>query len=178
MAAPGGMDKLGGMNPQANSQSIGGTQSGAGQIDKNAKVNPAEFKQALNQAGATTQTQGAQALQDPAMTAKLGAVSAQMGVAPAKAALKPSNGLEAPLKFSSHAVERMRSRGISFSPDKMKDIEAAVGKAAQKGSKDTLVLTDNSALIVSVKNNTVVTVMDKNAMKENVFTNIDSTVMV
>jgi flagellar operon protein len=82
------------------------------------------------------------------------------------------------LKFSSHALERMRSRGISFSPDMMKSIEGAVGKAAAKGSKDTLVLTGDSALIVSVKNGTVVTVMDKGAMKENVFTNIDSTVMV
>lgn len=83
-----------------------------------------------------------------------------------------------PLKFSAHAIERMHSRGVSFSPETMKNIETAVAKAAQKGSKDTLVLTDSSALIVSVKNNTVVTVMDKNAMKDNVFTNIDSTVMV
>lgn len=82
------------------------------------------------------------------------------------------------LKFSTHAVERMRSRGISYAPEMMKNIEAAVQKAAAKGSKDTLVLTDESALIVSVKNNTVVTVMDRAAMKENVFTNIDSTVMV
>jgi flagellar operon protein len=82
------------------------------------------------------------------------------------------------LKFSAHAIERMKSRGIHFSPETMKNIEAAVGKAAQKGSKDTLVLTGDSALIVSVKNATVVTVMDKNAMKDNVFTNIDSTVMV
>lgn len=82
------------------------------------------------------------------------------------------------LKFSGHAVERMRSRGISFSPDEMKGIEGAVERAAQKGSKDTLVLTGQNALIVSVKNQTVVTVMDKNAMKDNVFTNIDSTVVI
>lgn len=82
------------------------------------------------------------------------------------------------LKFSNHAIERMRSRGISFSPDEMKSIESAVDKAAQKGSKDTLVLSGDNALIVSVKNNTVVTVMDRTAMKENVFTNIDSTVVI
>ncbi|HRO66044.1 MAG TPA: hypothetical protein PL182_00615 [Pseudobdellovibrionaceae bacterium] len=29
-----------------------------------------------------------------------------------------------------------------------------------------------------MKNNTVVTVMDKNALKENVFTNIDSTIVM
>lgn len=82
------------------------------------------------------------------------------------------------LKFSNHAVERMQSRGIRFSPEQMSKIESAVQKAAAKGSKDTLLLTENSALIVSVKDKTVVTVMDKAAMKENVFTNIDSTVMI
>lgn len=81
------------------------------------------------------------------------------------------------LKFSAHAVDRMKSRGISFAPEVMKGIESAVSRAAAKGSKDTLVLTGENALIVSVKNNTVVTVMDKNAMRENVFTNIDSTVL-
>ena len=71
----------------------------------------------------------------------------------------------------------MHSRGIAYSPEQMKSIENAVAKAAAKGSKDTLVLTENSALIVSVKNGTVVTVMDRQTMKDNVFTNIDSTVM-
>jgi flagellar operon protein len=82
------------------------------------------------------------------------------------------------LKFSNHAVERMRSRGISFQPEDLQQIRSAVDRAAAKGSKDTLVLTKDSALIVSVKNNTVVTVMDKAALKENVFTNIDSTVVI
>lgn len=97
-------------------------------------------------------------------------------VAAPKAALTKS---EAPqLKFSNHAIERMHSRGISYSPQDMTRLGEAVQKAAAKGSKDTLVLMENSALIVSVKNNTVVTVMDKNALKENVFTNIDSTIVM
>lgn len=87
--------------------------------------------------------------------------------------------VEAPqLKFSNHAIERMQSRGISYSPQDLTRLGEAVQKAAAKGSKDTLVLMDQSALIVSVKNNTVVTVMDKNALKENVFTNIDSTIVM
>lgn len=88
-----------------------------------------------------------------------------------------AQGKEA-LKFSAHAVDRMKSRGISFAPDMMKNIESAVSRAASKGSRDTLVLAGDNALIVSVKNNTVVTVMDRAAMRENVFTNIDSTVVV
>lgn len=82
------------------------------------------------------------------------------------------------LKFSNHAVDRMQSRGIHFSPDEMSRIEGAVSKAASKGSRDALLISDNAALIVSVKDKTVVTVMDKSSLKENVFTNIDSTVMI
>ena len=82
------------------------------------------------------------------------------------------------IKFSNHAVDRMRSRGISYGPEDIAKINDAVGRAAAKGSKDSLILMNDSALIVSVKNNTVVTVMDKNALKENVFTNIDSTIVL
>lgn len=82
------------------------------------------------------------------------------------------------VKFSNHAIERMQSRGISFSPQDIQRINEAVDKAAAKGSKDSLLLMDESALIVSVKNKTIVTVMDKATMKENVFTNIDSTIVM
>jgi len=83
-----------------------------------------------------------------------------------------------PVKFSNHAVERMMSRGISFSKEDMGRLNEAVDRASAKGSKDSLILMNDSALIVSVKNRTVVTVMDKNALKENVFTNIDSTIVM
>jgi flagellar operon protein len=82
------------------------------------------------------------------------------------------------LKFSNHAVERMQSRGIRFTPEDMTRLNDAVNRAASKGSKDSLILMKDSALIVSVKNKTVVTVMDKTALKENVFTNIDSTIVM
>lgn len=82
------------------------------------------------------------------------------------------------LKFSNHAVDRMQARGIRFTPEEMGKIQGAVAKAAGKGSKDALLITDNAALIVSVKDKTVVTVMDKASLKDNVFTKIDSTVMI
>lgn len=83
-----------------------------------------------------------------------------------------------PVKFSNHAIERMQLRGITFKPEDMTRLNDAVSRAAAKGSKDSLILMNDSALIVSVKNKTVVTVMDKNALKENVFTNIDSTIVM
>ncbi len=82
------------------------------------------------------------------------------------------------LKFSNHAIERMRSRGVSFTPEQMGKLESAVKKAAEKGGRDSLVLMNDTAVIVSVKNNTVVTVVDKASLKENVFTNIDSTIVI
>jgi flagellar operon protein len=91
---------------------------------------------------------------------------------------KTANVSPASLKFSNHAIERMRSRGVSFTPEQMGKLESAVKKAAEKGGKDSLVLMNDTALIVSVKNNTVVTVVDKASLKENVFTNIDSTIVV
>jgi flagellar operon protein len=105
------------------------------------------------------------------------------GVKPQNLAqLTPQGLMKAPaagaVKFSNHAIERMQTRGISYSPEQLSKLSEAVSKAAAKGSKDSLILMNDSALIVSVKNNTVVTVMDKNALKENVFTNIDSTVVL
>jgi flagellar operon protein len=82
------------------------------------------------------------------------------------------------IEFSNHAVDRMRQRGIHYTPDQLQKIDSAVSKASEKGAKETLILVDNSAMIVSVKNNKVVTVMDKEALKDNVFTKIDSTVVI
>ena len=90
----------------------------------------------------------------------------------------PQVGAPEGIKFSNHAIERMQTRGISFNKDDMSKLNEAVGRAAAKGSKDTLVLMNDAALIVSVKNKTVVTVMDQAALKENVFTNIDSTIVM
>lgn len=86
----------------------------------------------------------------------------------------PSSGVT----FSQHAQDRLKSRGISLSKDDMQKLEGAVDSVAQKGGKDSLVLVGDAALLVSVKNRTVVTALDRNAMQGNVFTNIDSAVIV
>ncbi|NLK00219.1 MAG: hypothetical protein GX318_03135 [Clostridia bacterium] len=82
------------------------------------------------------------------------------------------------LKFSRHAENRLKSMGVSLEPGKMAELETAVAKARGKESKDALVLMGDMAFVVSVKNNTVVTVVNEARMKENVFTNIDSAVIV
>jgi len=80
------------------------------------------------------------------------------------------------IKFSSHAMKRLESRNIQFSEAEMNKIQAAVERAESKGSKDSLVMVDDTALIVNIPNKTVVTAMQVSKENENVFTNIDSVV--
>ncbi|WP_411349730.1 TIGR02530 family flagellar biosynthesis protein [Paenibacillus sp. WLX2291] len=83
------------------------------------------------------------------------------------------------LKFSNHASKRLEQRGIEFSTEQMTSLNQAIDKAAAKGSKDSLILMQNNvALIVNVPNRTVVTAMDGNSIKDNVFTQIDSAVIL
>ena len=81
------------------------------------------------------------------------------------------------IKFSKHAENRMTSRGIELNQDELQRLDRAVALADNKGARDSLVMINNTALVVSVKNNTVVTVVDKDSAVGNVFTNIDSAVI-
>jgi flagellar operon protein len=78
------------------------------------------------------------------------------------------------VKFSGHAMERLRDRNISLSPEQLQKLDEKVSQASLKGAKSSLIMLDNMALIVSIKNRTVITAMDEKSMKENIFTNIDS----
>ncbi|MBI3558119.1 MAG: hypothetical protein HY074_17785, partial [Deltaproteobacteria bacterium] len=83
-----------------------------------------------------------------------------------------------PLKFSAHASARLQSRKLEMGPDQMRKLNDAIDKAAAKGLDDTLILTKDAAFIVSVKNRTVVTAMDRASLDGNVFTNIDGAVII
>lgn len=82
------------------------------------------------------------------------------------------------VQFSKHARERMAARGISLTEQELTKLNQMVEKAAQKGAKESLVLMDNRAFIVSITNKTVVTAVDGQNLKENVFTNIDSAIII
>lgn len=88
------------------------------------------------------------------------------------------NQVRSPIKFSSHATQRLKDRKIDLDPATMAKLNDAIDKADAKGVQDTLVLTKDAALIVNVKNRTVVTAMDKNNLNGNVFTNIDGAVLI
>ena len=83
------------------------------------------------------------------------------------------------VKFSQHAMQRLQTRNINMTPAQMDQLKVAVDKAAQKGAQESLILMNNDlALVVSVRNRTVITAMDGSSIKDNVFTNIDSAVIV
>jgi len=81
------------------------------------------------------------------------------------------------LTFSDHAQTRVKSRNIDMSQDRMDKLTNAVDAAQKKGSKNSLILFPDSAFIVNIPNRTVVTAMDGENIRENIFTNIDSTVL-
>ena len=76
-------------------------------------------------------------------------------------------------------MQRLQTRNINMTPAQMDQLKGAVDKAAQKGARESLILMNNDlALVVSVRNRTVITAMDGSSIKDNVFTNIDSAVIV
>ena len=82
------------------------------------------------------------------------------------------------VSFSRHANERLSSRNIRLNEEQMQRLNEGVKQAKEKSIQESLVMMDNIAFIVNVKNNTVITAMDQNTNDSNVFTNIDGAVIV
>ncbi|NLP35901.1 MAG: flagellar protein [Clostridiales bacterium] len=80
------------------------------------------------------------------------------------------------LKFSKHANERLASRNIDLTKEQLRRLETGTKKASEKGINESLVMVDNLAFIVNVKNNTVITAV--NDGEDKVFTNIDGAVVI
>jgi flagellar operon protein len=120
---------------------------------------------------------------------RIGGAAPIQGTLPAAAGTKPAptggsfgdvlaKKLDAtPLRFSGHALQRIQHRGITLDEATMSRLDGGVQRAAAKGSRDSLVLVDETAFVVSVPNRTVITAVDREHMREQVFTNIDSAVI-
>lgn len=92
-----------------------------------------------------------------------------------RARIEEKQGVE----FSKHAIQRLEERSIDLSGgDTLERLNKGVEIAAEKGSSETLVLVDRTAFVVSVKNNKVITTMSNEDLTGNIFTNIDSTVII
>ena len=82
------------------------------------------------------------------------------------------------LRFSVHAQERIRLRNIQMDNQDIERLRDGVDRVAEKGGRESLVLLNDSAFLVSVRNRTIITAIGSENLKNNVFTNIDSTIIV
>jgi flagellar operon protein len=81
------------------------------------------------------------------------------------------------VKFSNHAQKRLEHRNITLSDDGLSRLADAVNKAEQRGGRESLVLMDELAFIVNVKDRLVVTALETGGSSEGVFTQIDTVVL-
>src|SRR5207248_2667424 len=65
------------------------------------------------------------------------------------------------VKFSTHAQQRLQQRDITLDDQDMAKINQAVDRAQEKGAKESLILLDDMAFVVSVKNRVVITAVDQ-----------------
>ncbi len=81
------------------------------------------------------------------------------------------------VQFSGHALARLQRRGIAVDPQTLQRLDTGVDRAAAKGSRSSVVFVDSTAFVVSVPNKTVITAVDRDHMRDHVFTNVDSAVI-
>jgi flagellar operon protein len=86
--------------------------------------------------------------------------------------------LNGQVQFSKHAALRLDTRDIKLSDEQVARLATGIGKADEKGIRDSLVLVDNVALVVNVKSRTVITAISQHDNRhEAVFSNIDGAVI-
>jgi len=90
---------------------------------------------------------------------------------------KAKDTVENEVVFSKHANERIKERNIDVSSEVTDKLNEAVEQAKDKGLKNVLVMIDNQAFIISTMNNKVITAVNSDELKENLFTNIDGAVI-
>lgn len=88
------------------------------------------------------------------------------------------NEAQQKLKISKHASQRITQRNINISDVEWNKIEEKMQVAKSKGLNESLFLTQNAALIINVKNAIVVTALDRTEAGNQVFTNIDSAILI
>ena len=81
------------------------------------------------------------------------------------------------LRISQHAQKRLDSSQVRLTDADIQRLDGAVRRATEKGSNQSLVMLDDLALVVSIKNKVVITAVNEARTKEGIFTNIDSVVI-
>lgn len=88
--------------------------------------------------------------------------------------ISQANGMH----FSAHALKRLQSRSVQLTETDLQRLQHGMQQLQAKGAQNSVILMDDHAFVVSVKNKTVVTAIDQTQANERVFTNIDSLAIV
>ncbi len=86
------------------------------------------------------------------------------------------NNVKNDIKISKHAALRLNQ--INFNEDDIKNIEKGFKIAENKSAKNTVMIYKDVALIASVENRTLITAVEKERARDNIFTNIDSVIIL
>jgi flagellar operon protein len=81
------------------------------------------------------------------------------------------------VSLSRHAQQRVDRRELNLDAARLQRLDSAISRAAEKGSRNSVVMLDDLAVVVDVRARTVVTAIEAQQGKEKVFTNIDSVVI-
>lgn len=82
------------------------------------------------------------------------------------------------IQFSKHALSRVMTREVDLSVDYIERLNHGAELARNKGLKSSLILIDKVAFVVNLHDNKVITAIQEEGLKNNVFTNIDGAVIV
>lgn len=82
------------------------------------------------------------------------------------------------ITISKHAKQRIEHREIEIDGTTMNRLNDAMDKLSKKGSKDSLILLNQVAYIVNPQQKVIITCMDKESMQENIFSGIDSAIIL
>ncbi len=102
--------------------------------------------------------------------------------APVRSAGGPSfqealKGATSGVNFSNHAQKRIERRDLDIDPARLDRLNSAISRAAEKGARNSVVMLDDLAVVVDIRDRKVVTAINASQGKERVFTNVDSVVI-
>ncbi len=82
------------------------------------------------------------------------------------------------LQLSKHAKDRIAQRGIEVDQNVMSSLNNAADLARSKGARDIVMIGKDAAFVVNIPNGVIVTAVSSDELKNNIFTNIDSAVLI
>ena len=82
------------------------------------------------------------------------------------------------IQLSLHAAQRIKDRKLEMDNEEFVKLKEGINRLKNKGGRESLIITEKAAYIVDIDRNKIVTAIDKNNLGENVFTKIDSTLVI